>query len=468
MKAINYTMRILLTTLLGISLLACIKEPPEALFTVDSVSGNSPLTVTFTNTSTFAESYHWDFGDGSTSNEENPVHTFNYSYENEQADFTVTLEATNKKQKSSSFTETITANKYIQSNNPKVTELDIMVDTAVMNWYDNALMSAMSIALIDGEEVNIFHYGETDYGNNKLPDDNTLYEIASVTKTFTGIAAIHWLNANSISLDDPVKDYLPAKTAPGLSKDGVDVTFRHILNHTSGLPFDPYNLTVNFDSTATYNHLEQRGLGMTPGTLPINEDAYWDSHYSTFSFGLLGTLLERNKQQSLQNIFKETILNPFGMSLTTLYDVQSLSNVAYSHTNTGEIFMAPATMTGLYGGGWLKSNINDMVKYAKGIMNADANTDLGMAIIKSFEDQYELSSLGFNLAFSQGLPWHHHFIANSSKITTHTGAGPGCRTIFSVDLENQKAIIILSSSNTSNENPLPFKAFGLWQYYFSQ
>lgn len=82
--------------------------PPTAAFTASPLSGNGPLEVTFTNTSSEATSYLWNFGDGNTSTSANPIHTYNaYGV------FTVTLTATG-----ADGVDTLTRTNYITSINP--------------------------------------------------------------------------------------------------------------------------------------------------------------------------------------------------------------------------------------------------------------------------------------------------------------------------------------------------------------
>lgn len=68
-----------------------VRHPPTAAFSADVTSGDAPLTVTFTDESTYVpDAWLWDFGDGETSTEQNPVHEYA-----EDGTYTVTLTASN-------------------------------------------------------------------------------------------------------------------------------------------------------------------------------------------------------------------------------------------------------------------------------------------------------------------------------------------------------------------------------------
>jgi PKD repeat protein len=94
----------LYTSIFFISLftLSCKKTPPLANFSFDGTAKNAPISIKFTNTSTDADEYAWDFGDGGTSTEKDPIHTYKNS-----GTFTITLVAKNKKGDSNIITKPI-------------------------------------------------------------------------------------------------------------------------------------------------------------------------------------------------------------------------------------------------------------------------------------------------------------------------------------------------------------------------
>lgn len=431
------------------------QKVPVASFTADQEEGISPLTVTFTNTSTDAVRYEWMFGDGATSEEMHPVHTFSYDPDEFQQRYGVKLTAYGNDGESSSFSTVITARKHVQTTNPKVTDLDIMVDTTVMHYFEEPFICGLSMAVIDGDEVNIYCYGETKHGNGQLPNENTLYKIASVTKPFTGIALIYWLNQENISLDAPVKDYLPADLASGLSKDGVDVTFRHLLTHTAGYPLHPSNLprsdpNASYDSTDLYNYIKEEVIERTPGTLPADYDVLFDKYYSNVAFGLIGVLLQRNCNKPLQEIFNETILEPCQMFDTEINYIETLPTAASGNNkyslgnNYRPIYYH---FQGICGCGGLASNLKDLIQFARSLMDEDGSTDLGRAVMESFEEQYELEDPPFQgVNIYQCQPWGELVMPNGAKVFSHGGGAYGYTTLFSVDVENEKAMIILNNN----------------------
>jgi cyclophilin family peptidyl-prolyl cis-trans isomerase len=110
--------------LAGMFLASCSK--PLADFSTQNSSKNAPANTTFTNQSKKAETYHWDFGDGQTSDEANPVHPYT-----KEGEYTVVLEA-KKGKKISKTTKTIT----LEAPKACLVEIETEFGTMIVQLYD--------------------------------------------------------------------------------------------------------------------------------------------------------------------------------------------------------------------------------------------------------------------------------------------------------------------------------------------
>src|SRR6476661_10935930 len=91
------------------------------------------------------------------------------------------------------------------------------------------------VGVLDGDKEQVFGFGEC---NGRAPDRDSVYEIGSVTKVFTGILLADRVKAGVVKLDDPVQKHLPdGWTMP--RRDDRDITLLHLATHTSGLPRMP-------------------------------------------------------------------------------------------------------------------------------------------------------------------------------------------------------------------------------------
>ncbi|HTF08476.1 MAG TPA: serine hydrolase [Asanoa sp.] len=133
---------------------------------------------------------------------------------------------------------------------------------------------------------------------------DTIFDVASMTKLFTAIAAVQLTEAGRIRLDAPVVRYLPAFAAEGKS----DITIRNLLTHTSGLPADPNPSLCTYDTDA---RRWAAVLGIKPLSPPNTSFRYADTNMM-----VLGRVIETVTRQRLDRVVAERITGPLGMRET--------------------------------------------------------------------------------------------------------------------------------------------------------
>ena len=178
---------------------------------------------------------------------------------------------------------------------------------------EGPLVSAM-VGIVDNGEQKIYSFGVKESGKEEAPDANTIYEIGSISKTFTGtLLAIQSLEGQ-VSVDQPIEKYLPeGVTIP--QKDGQQITFLDLVTHSSGLPRMPGNFNkyvkknrdpyVNYPVSASYDFLKEYKLPRKIG------EQY---EYSNFAFGLLGHLVGRIDSSDYETAVTNLIFNELGMN----------------------------------------------------------------------------------------------------------------------------------------------------------
>ncbi len=170
----------------------------------------------------------------------------------------------------------------------------------------------MAVALVvDGEVRWSKAWGQRDVGQNLPADLDTVFRIASLTKSFTAIAVLRLRDAGKLSLDDPAEKYLPELSPIRYpTRDSPRITVRHLLSHSAGFPEDnPWGDLQLGMSSEELQRMLSRGLAFSraPGT------AY---EYSNTGFALLGRLVERVSGQRIQDYLSENVLRPLGMVAT--------------------------------------------------------------------------------------------------------------------------------------------------------
>lgn len=341
--------------------------------------------------------------------------------------------------------------KEVLTDNPKTTDLDKLVDNTFKDYAAKSKTAGFSIAVINGTQVSQYHYGETKLGNKTLPNSQTLYEIGSVTKVFTAIATHYWVtNVKGMFITTPIEGFLPSNLASKLSLNDTKITFKQLLNHTSGFPRIPNDLPNNsdpykgYDSTKMYSYILGNNLLRTPGTSPTTEQQAFN-FYSNFAYGIAGTILERNHSQSLDGIFKTYILNDLNMSNTTLNNIENVSNKAYPYSSTNNA--SYWHFSGMAGAGGLKSCLSDMIKFAQKQLSTAVGTSYQIC---------QQPTVQINGKDYFGLGWEYYYTKTGKRINVKDGGTGGFTAFIAFEKTSQKAIVALFNNENTNGMATPF------------
>ncbi len=250
----------------------------------------------------------------------------------------------------------------------------------------------LSVAVADGDQV-LYTEG---FGLRNVEEDlpatpETLYGMASVTKSFTALAIMILEEQDRLCSTDPVTRHLPGFCLTGGSSAEA-VTIHHLMTHTSGMPptgalrysmirsmeGDPsvdeikrlgrWEEWTDRDPIDTYEDLldfigddDQAPLGRSGQQFSYSNDAY----------SLLGAIVERVSGQSFDSFVREHILEPVGMGSSTM-DLDFLEEYPdvtqlYSQSDERGVYAAPKWQhaPAMLGAGFLRSNVTEMVHYGQ-------------------------------------------------------------------------------------------------------
>jgi len=167
--------------------------------------------------------------------------------------------------------------------------------------------------IIDGE---VAHSGATGYRDvtAKAPADaNTVFRIASMTKSFTAMSILKLRDEGKLSLDDPAERYVPElKSLTYPTDDSPRITIRHLLSHSEGFPEDnPWGDRHLADT-------EQQLSEMVRGGIPFSNAPGVAYEYSNYGFAILGRIVARVSGRPYRDYVTANILKPLTMSSTSL------------------------------------------------------------------------------------------------------------------------------------------------------
>lgn len=239
---------------------------------------------------------------------------------------------------------------------PKVTNF-------ILNDIVDKSKAALVVGLIDPNGTKVYSFGNISKENNIPVNGSTIFNIASITKTFTTLVLADMVKQGIVHLDDPIEKYLPSNVKVP-QDNGTKITLENLATHTSGLPFMPSNIWINntvgdlnpnYNETQLYQGLSNTTLLSKPGTKFL---------YSDFGMGLLGHILSVKAGVPYEQLVKERILDVLGMNDTKI--ILSQNDIKYrfpvGHQNGSEI-ETPKVPEVIAGAGAFRSTVNDLLKY---------------------------------------------------------------------------------------------------------
>lgn len=274
-----------------------------------------------------------------------------------------------------------------------------------------------------------------DAGGGARLDENSVLEIGSVTKTFTGTLLADMVGRAEVQLTDPVAGLLP----PGASvpaRGGRQITLEDLATHTSGLPRIPSNLPstnpedpyAGYTVAHLYGFLGNHMLTRAPGS---------KMEYSNLGVALLGHALALRAGTSYEDLVRERILDPLGMASTGITLTPALARrFASGHDGDGEV-VSPFDMAALGAAGGLRSSITDMLAYAAANL-ADGGTAHERAMVAA---QAPRTANGMQV----GLNWDVRRSADTD-LRSHGGATGGFESFIGLDRARHTAVVVLSNS----------------------
>lgn len=326
----------------------------------------------------------------------------------------------------------------IPVDNPLHTALDKKVDSLAMPFMKKGNTIGLAMGVLENGQTHVYGYGETAKDNQLTPDSNTLFEIGSITKTFTATILAYFVQQGKIGLDDPVNKYLPDSIA-GLQYKGKPITIRSLANHSSGLPRLPADLLTKADPGNPYREYSNSDMFSFLAHFKPYREPGTQYEYSNLAVGLLGVILERISGKPYEQLVQEIICQPLQMKNTGI----TLSPEDSSRFALGYDMQLQAVHSWEFqsfaGAGAIRSSINDMLLYAKAQVSK-GNTPLQQAIQLTHQPtfSYEQNKVG--------LGWHI-FILDGKNYLAHDGqtGGYACSMIFNP--ESGKAVVILTNAS---------------------
>ena len=325
----------------------------------------------------------------------------------------------------------------------EIEQLQGVIDADLANALTGRLAPAtgvgVAIGVVDHGVRKIFSYGAA------RPD--SVFEIGSITKTFTGLALAQMAQQNKVRLDEPVRALLPKGTVAAPAS-GAEITLLDLSAQRSGLPRLPDNMKpadlanpyVDYDAKALYAFMAGHGVAMP---------AVPEFGYSNLGVGLLGQLLADRAGMTFEALVKKQITDPLGMRDTAIKLTPALASRFVPGHGAGNRPQGPWDFAALAGAGAIRSTAGDMLSFLEAQLHPDrvkgrtaAAKTLPAALAASHEVRGEVGG-GMHIA----LNW---FRIDESARYWHNGATGGFSSYATFDPGSDFAVIVLCNCSVDD------------------
>jgi len=337
------------------------------------------------------------------------------------------------------------------TNNPQSSAIDISVNDIYNSHKENINTVGLSIGILKDGKTYFYGYGETKKGSNIVPDLNSIFEIGSITKTFTSILATEMLLNNNLDINTNIKAYLP-NDLPTLNRNGIEVNFKHLLSHTAGFPFMPSNFRAKpfSDASKAWEAYDERMLFSFLDNLHLSSDPFSKMQYSNAGMAVVGVAIEQNYNQDYRNVLQNQLLLPLSLNNTSAY----FERLDANKWTTGYSFNGKETnyfksLNALNSAGVVKSTAKDLLTYASANINIP-NTVLGNAITLSHAVQFTEYEENDYYKIRSCSGWFEYVNNNypNEKFLWHNGATGGYNSEIFISLDHESALVLLYNKRT--------------------
>ena len=291
---------------------------------------------------------------------------------------------------------------------------------------------------LNGQTVFEEAFGLADMEHNVPNTPQTIFESGSVAKQFTAASLVLLQQEGKLSLDDPVKKYIPE-----LPDYGAPLTIRHLLNHTSGLR--DWGTVMSLTGAGRGDRVitqdlaldvitHQRALDFTPGA---------EYSYSNSGYNLAAIIVERISKQKFPAFVAEHLFKPLGMNNSSWRDdyqrIVPGRAQAYARQGDGPWRLNMPFMN-VYGNGGMLTTVGDWMKW-----NAMLDSrSLGAPLVEALETRGVLND-GRKIAYALGLEVSTY---KGLKDVSHGGSTAGYQTFLARYPEKKVSIGVMCNGTS--------------------
>jgi len=305
---------------------------------------------------------------------------------------------------------------------------------------DHGYNVGIIVGIVDPNGTRYYGYGNTTVSGNQRPDENTVFEIGSITKVFTSTLLADMVERGEVTLDDQIAKYLP-KGVRAPTRNGQSITLAHLATHTSGLPRMPDNFLPS-DANNPYADYSVEQMYEFLSSYRLQRDIGAQYEYSNYGGGLLGHILALRSGMSYEELFVQRIGNELGMGNTRItFTPEMTRRLAKGHT--GNIEVSNWDIPALAGAGALRSTAQDMLTFLAANMGLKQSR-LYSAMKTTHKPRYQAGSPDMHI----GLGWYIRTSGNR-RIIWHNGGTGGYSGLTGFIDDEKTGVVVLTNATQS-------------------
>jgi D-alanyl-D-alanine carboxypeptidase len=312
---------------------------------------------------------------------------------------------------------------------------------------------AVSVAILEkGKPVFVRAFGSAEIEHNAAARPETVFPIASITKTFTALAILLLQEDGKLKTSDPLSRFMPDYP------NAQGITIRNLLTHTSGIP--EFTTLEPFASQQALDWTPQQLVALFAKAPPVFAPGA-QCIYSDSGYILLGLVIEKVSGQSFGDFVRDRITRPLGM--TTAAQESGTRIVphrasGYARAATGLQNAEYVSMTAPYSAGGMMATASDLAKLSDGmkpgrLISAKSYEEMVAPVVLNDGSACQLPPLpGATGTYGYGLEIVHFDEIANHRAIGKTGVIPGFSGYFTTFEGTDLAIALLSNQDGS----LPF------------
>ena len=290
----------------------------------------------------------------------------------------------------------------------------------------------LSVAIVRDGQTGYYGIIKTNDTIKPVENEKKIFEIGSITKVFTSTVLASLVEEKKIQLTAKINAYYPF-TFHG----GINITFKDLANHTSGLPRLPENLDLSNVNNPYENYGKKEIEEYLKNLMTLKSEPGSAYAYSNLGAGLLGYTLGLSQKMDFQKLLRKVVFDKYKMK-NSFTSSQNLGDKLVRGLNPGGKVIDNWDFDVLFAAGGILSTTEDLVKFAKAQFNP-ANKELALTRKPTFK---------INDNMQVGLGWHLLKTKGGKDIVWHNGGTGGYSSSISIDADDKTAVIILSNLST--------------------